>query len=161
MTTLADLCSYLDTFAPPALAADWDNVGLLVGDRSQRIERAMTCLTITPAVAAEAIRERADLIVTHHPLPFQPLKRLTADDPSGRLLLDLIRAGIAIHSPHTAFDSAAAGINQQLAEGLGLTEIQPLQPAADLPAHLGTGRHGRFPQPVTLGQIAARLKQFL
>src|SRR5918996_3072879 len=112
--TLADLCDFLDAFPPPRLAADWDNVGLLVGDRLQTVSRVMTCLTVTPAVAAEAIRERVDLVVTHHPLPFQPLKRLTTDDPTGRLLLDLIRAGIAIHSPHTAFDSAAAGINQQL-----------------------------------------------
>src|SRR5262249_32438868 len=125
------------------------------------IERLMTCLTITPAVAAEAIRERVDLIVTHHPLPFQPLKRLTADEPTGRLLLDLIRSGVAIHSPHTAFDSAAAGINQHLAAGIGLTDVQPLESAADLPANLGTGRFGRLPQPLPLGQIASRLKQFL
>src|SRR6185295_17432474 len=116
-------------FAPAALAAEWDNVGLLVGDRAQKVERIMTCLTITPAAASEAIREQADLIVSHHPLPFKPLKRLTADQPTGRILLDLIRAGISIYSPHTAFDSAAAGINQQLAEALGLKNIQPLEPA--------------------------------
>jgi dinuclear metal center YbgI/SA1388 family protein len=157
MTTLADLCELLDAFAPPRLAADWDNVGLLVGDRLQKVSRVMTCLTVTPAVAAEAIRERADLIVTHHPLPFRPLNRLTTDDPTGRLLLDLIRAGIGIYSPHTAFDSAARGINQQLAEGLGLTDIRPLVPADDL----GAGRWGRLAQPQSLGQIAARVKQFL
>src|SRR5439155_9172729 len=130
MTTVAELCKFLDEFAPPELAAEWDNVGLLVGDWAASVERVMTCLTITPATTAEAIRERAGLIVTHHPLPFRPLKRLTTHDPSGRMLLDLIRAGIAIHSPHTAFDSVAAGINQQLAEGLDLVEIQPLGPAA-------------------------------
>jgi len=167
MTTVADLCAFLDTFAPPALAAEWDNVGLLVGDRAQKVERVMTCLTITPAAAAEAIRERADLIVTHHPLPFKPLKRLTADQPTGRILLDLIRAGIAIHSPHTAFDSAAVGINQQLADGLGLVEIQPLEAADNLPAGLGAaaglgaGRWGRLKQQQSLGQVAAALKQFL
>src|SRR6185295_16007116 len=125
-------------FAPAALAAEWDNVGLLVGDRAQKVERIMTCLTITPAAAAEAIREQADLIVTHHPLPFKPLNRLTADEPTGRILLDLIRAGVAIYSPHTAFDSAAAGINQQLAEGLGLIDIQPLEASEALPG-VGTG----------------------
>src|SRR6188472_3716366 len=130
MTTVKDICNFLESFAPAVLAAEWDNVGLLVGDRAQRVERIMTCLTITPAAAAEAIRERVDLIVTHHPLPFKPLKRLTTDQPAGRILLDLIRAGISIHSPHTAFDSAAAGINQQLAEGLELQSIQPLEPAA-------------------------------
>src|SRR5262245_55001668 len=161
MRTVADLCAFLDSFAPPALAAEWDNVGLLVGDGSQKVERVMTCLTITPAVTAEAMRERADLIVTHHPLPFKPLKRLTAEQPAGRILLDLIRAGVAIHSPHTAFDSAAAGINQQLAEGLSLTQIQPLEPAEGLPVGLGSGRWGTLPRPQTLGQLAVRLKQFL
>ena len=161
MTTVADLCMFLDSFAPPALAAEWDNVGLLIGDTAQKTERVMTCLTITPAAAAEAIRERADLIITHHPLPFKPLKRLTADRPAGRILLDLIRAGVAIHSPHTAFDSAATGINQQLAQGLGLTQIQPLEPAEGLSADLGSGRWGTLPHPQKLGQLAARLKQFL
>src|SRR5207244_6707588 len=120
-----------------------------------------TCLTITPDAAAEAVRERADLIVTHHPLPFRPLKRLTADQPAGRILLDLIRAGVAVYSPHTAFDSAAAGINQQLAEGLGLGDTTPLVAAEGLPASLGTGRWGSFAQKQTLAQIAARLKHFL
>jgi dinuclear metal center YbgI/SA1388 family protein len=161
MTTVADLCTFLDTFAPPVLAAEWDNVGLLVGDRARQVERVMTCLTITPAAAVEAIRERADLIVTHHPLPFKPLKRLTADQPAGRILLDLIRSAVAIHSPHTAFDSAAVGINQQLAEGLGLTEIEPLEVADAHPAGLGAGRWGSLAPKQTLGQVAARLKQFL
>jgi dinuclear metal center YbgI/SA1388 family protein len=166
MLTVADLCAYLDVFAPLELAAEWDNVGLLVGDHAQRVERVMTCLTITPATAAEAIRERADLVITHHPFPFNPLNRLTTDRPAGRMLLDLIRAGIAIHSPHTAFDSASGGINQQLAAGLGLSEIAPLEPAAvgtlsADPGGVGGGRFGRLPQPQSLGQVAARLKQFL
>ena len=84
MLTIADLCTFLDAFAPPHLAAEWDNVGLLVGDRGQAVERVMTCLTITSATAAEAVRERANLVVTHHPLPFRPIKRLTADEPAGR-----------------------------------------------------------------------------
>src|SRR5262245_49100952 len=154
MIIVADVCAFLDAFAPPALAAEWDNVGLLVGDPAQKVERVMTCLTVTPAATAEAIRERADLIVTHHPLPFKPLKRLTADQPVGRILLDLIRAGIAIHSPHTAFDSAATGINQQLAEGLGLTGIQPLEPTEGLPSGLGSGRWGSMAKEQSLGQLA-------
>ncbi|HUE72002.1 MAG TPA: Nif3-like dinuclear metal center hexameric protein, partial [Pirellulaceae bacterium] len=89
MTTLREICTFLDEFAPPHLAEEWDNVGLLVGDPAQAIGRVMTCLTITPASSSEAVRERADLIVTHHPLPFKPLKRLTSDHTPGRLLLSL------------------------------------------------------------------------
>lgn len=160
MTTLREICDFLDEFAPPHLAEEWDNVGLLVGDPAQSVSRVMTCLTITPASTAEAVRQRADLIVTHHPLPFKPLKRLTSDHTPGRLLLSLIRAGIAVHSPHTAFDSAAAGINQQLAAGLGLMAIAPLVPAAD-EGPLGSGRFGKLPQPLPLSVLAEKLKQFL
>src|ERR1700677_733669 len=105
MATLADLIGFLEAFAPPSLAETWDNVGLLVGDRNRPAERVMTCLTVTRASADEAIAERADTIISHHPLPFRPLKRLTGDTHEGRLLLDLIAAGVAIYSPHTAFDS--------------------------------------------------------
>ena len=164
MTTVADVCRFLDDFAPPRLAEEWDNVGLLVGDGGQTVERLMTCLTITPASAAEAVRERAQMIVTHHPLPFKPLRRLTTASTPGRILLDLIRAGVAVHSPHTAFDSAAAGINEQLATGIGLDDVRPLLPAVTTESDqqiLGSGRFGSFAQTKTLGQIAAKLKQFL
>jgi dinuclear metal center YbgI/SA1388 family protein len=161
MTTVADISDYLDEFAPRRLAEDWDNVGLLVGDASQSVQRVMTCLTVTPASAEEAVRERVDLIVSHHPLPFRPLKRLTTESVPGRLLWQLIRAGISIHSPHTSFDSAAMGINQRLAEGLGLTDIQPLIAAEDDPDGLGSGRYGRLERACTLGELSARLKQFL
>jgi len=160
MATVADICAFLDAFAPPHLAAEWDNVGLLVGDRAQSIERVMTCLTVTPASVAEAIRERVGLVVTHHPLPFKPLKKLTADQPAGRMLLDLIREGVAIYSPHTAFDSATGGINQQLAEGLGMIEIEPLEAAAADPS-VGTGRQGRFRPAISVKEVAARLKKLL
>jgi dinuclear metal center YbgI/SA1388 family protein len=160
MTILREICHFLDLFAPPHLAEEWDNVGLLVGDPEQAISRVMTCLTVTPASAAEAVRQRADLIVTHHPLPFKPLKRLTSANTPGRLLLSLIRAGIAVHSPHTAFDSAMSGINQQLSEGLGLIDVRPLVPAAD-GQPLGSGRFGTFLQPQSLSNLAARIKAFL
>src|SRR5262245_9834421 len=111
MPTVADFLRYLEAFAPRPLAASWDNVGLLLGDRSAAAERVMTCLTVTPDSAAEAIAEQAQLIVTHHPILFRPVQRLTADDPQGRMLLALIRAGSAVYSPHTAFDNTAGGIN--------------------------------------------------
>lgn len=163
MLPVSDLCQFLESFAPQALAEEWDNVGLLVGDKAKQVERVMTCLTITPESCAEAVSKRAELIVTHHPLPFKPLRRLTAESTPGRLLLELIRAGIAVHSPHTAFDSAAEGINQQLASGIGLVNIQPLVPAQELSQGMqsGSGRFGSFAASVTVAEIAIRLKTFL
>lgn len=161
MPTVADFVAFLESFAPSHLAAEWDNVGLLSGDPARPVRRAMTCLSITPASAAEAIAAEAELIVAHHPLPFQPLRRLTTESTAGRLLWELTGAGIAIYSPHTAFDSARDGINQRLARGLALVDIAPLVPAPLGPAELGTGRIGRLAQAATLGALAERVKRLL
>jgi dinuclear metal center YbgI/SA1388 family protein len=163
MPTVNTIARFLEDFAPTQLAESWDNVGLLVGDRGREVGRVMTCLTITGASAAEAIAEKVELIVTHHPLPFHPLKRLTTDSSEGRILWELIGAGISIYSPHTAFDSAREGINRRLAEGLGLVDIMPLIPAAaDANAQgLGAGRFGRLPANTSLGELADRVKGFL
>ncbi|MGO8688490.1 MAG: Nif3-like dinuclear metal center hexameric protein [Thermoguttaceae bacterium] len=158
MPTIQTIAAFLEQLAPSRLAEAWDNVGLLVGDHRAAVARAMTCLTITPATAAEAVRERADLIVAHHPLPFAALKRLTAETTAGRLLLELIAARVAVYSPHTAFDSAAEGINQRLAAGLGLRGVVPLTPAAE---GQGAGRWGWLEEAIPLGQLAGRVKEFL
>jgi dinuclear metal center YbgI/SA1388 family protein len=128
MLTLAEVIDHLEQLAPPGLAADWDNVGLLLGDRASAAARLMTCLTVTPESAAEAVQRKADLIVTHHPILFKAARRLTADSREGRMLLGLARAGVAVYSPHTAFDNATGGINDLLARKLELTETGPLRP---------------------------------
>jgi len=161
MATVDDVCRMLEQFAPTHLAESWDNVGLLVGDRAAPLTRIMTCLTVTPDSAAEAVQQQAELVVTHHPLPFHALKRLTTDDVPGQLLLQLIRAGVAVFSPHTAFDSAAEGINQRLAEGLRITGIAPLEPVEDDPDGLGAGRFGQLDAPTPLAALAERLKRLL
>ena len=159
MLTVAEIARFLDAFAPPALAESWDNVGLLVGNYEQPVRKIMTCLTITPESAREAVAAQADLIVSHHPLPFRPLKRLTAETSEGRLLLNLIAAKISVYSPHTAFDSAQQGINQRLAAGLQLEDIAPLVPGTELGQ--GAGRFGRLRAPLSLSALAARVKQLL
>lgn len=153
---IADACAFLEQFAPTELSEDWDNVGLLVGRKDQPLQAVMTCLTVTPASAAEAVEEGADLIVTHHPLPFHPLKRLTDECVAGRMLLDLVGAGVAVYSPHTAFDSARQGINQQLAELVGISAPQPLVESSLVP-ELGSGRWGPLADPAPLETVAARL----
>jgi len=128
MLTVDDAVRYLDEFAPHALAADWDNVGLLLGDRAIPVRKIMTCLTVTPESAAEAVAEQAQLVVTHHPIFFRPVNRLTTGTPEGRMVLSLIQAGVAVYCPHTAFDNARDGINDLLAQRLGLAEVRPLRP---------------------------------
>ena len=161
MASVATVCEVLEQSAPSQLAEGWDNVGLLVGEPSREVTRLMTCLTITPASAAEAVEENGQMIVTHHPLPFRELRRLTSETTPGRLLLQLIEAEIAIYSPHTALDSSERGINQQLAEGIGLVRIHPLLPGPDENPPQGTGRVGELDSPMPLGTLAGTVSRFL
>jgi dinuclear metal center YbgI/SA1388 family protein len=127
MLTVGTVVAHLERLAPPRLAGTWDNVGLLLGARDAPVQRLMTCLTLTPESAAEAVEQQAGLVVTHHPILFKAVRRLTTDTPEGRLLLDLARAGVAVYSPHTAFDNTPGGINDLLAERLGLDGVGPLR----------------------------------
>lgn len=160
MPTVATIAEFLERFAPPRLAEEWDNVGLLIGSAARPVARIMTCLTLTAASAREAVEEQADLVVTHHPLPFRPIKRLTDQSPDGRVLVELMAARIAVYSPHTAFDSAARGINQRLAEGLELLDIAPLSADAAEP-EIGVGRFGQLAEPLPLNELASRAAKFL
>ena len=147
MPLVSEVCEYLDQLAPPELAEDWDNVGLLIGRRSSSVESVLTCLTLTPDVAAEALDGGCQMIVSHHPVLFRGAKRITDDSPEGKMLLQLIQSGIAVYSAHTRFDSAADGINQRLAQSLQLSDIQPIRPS-DAIAGLGSGRFGQLAKPV-------------
>lgn len=157
---VSDIVNFLDGFAPPELAEDWDNTGLLVGADGDQVSSIMTCLTLTPDVAAEAIEKQASLIVTHHPILFRGVQQITSRDSEGQMLLDLIRAGIAVYSPHTSYDSALDGINQQLAESLGLSDVKPLRPIeeADPGIGIGAGRSGDLAAAMTLGELIDRVK---
>jgi dinuclear metal center YbgI/SA1388 family protein len=127
MPTVADIVEHLEHFAPPSLAAEWDNIGLLLGADSADVERLITCLTITPEVVAEAIDEQVQMIVTHHPILFRGTKCLSTQSSEGRLLWPLARHGIAVYSPHTAFDNTTGGINDSIATALGLKNAVPLR----------------------------------
>ena len=164
MPTLGNVAAVLELFAPTALAEEWDNVGLLVGDPNWPARRVLTCLTVTPTTVIEAVRAEADLIVAHHPLPFRPLKTITSSTTAGKMLLDLISAKIGVYSPHTAFDSAPTGINEHLAIGLGLQQIEPLLPAKGKFGNedgAGAGRTGIIGGGSSLEELVARVKNFL
>jgi dinuclear metal center YbgI/SA1388 family protein len=160
MTTLADLLTELERIAPLSLAESWDNVGLLLGDVEAKCERVMTCLTVTSATVDEAIERQASAVVSHHPILFKPVQKITTATPEGRIVWRLARAGIAVLSAHTAYDSAASGINQQIAERLGLLNIAPLSAntLGEEAADVGTGRCGDLPSPEPLDTFVSRLK---
>jgi dinuclear metal center YbgI/SA1388 family protein len=131
MTTIAEIVAHLDKLAPPQSAEDWDNVGLLCGDPKAPCERIMTCLTVTGETAAEAAESGASLVLTHHPVLLRAVKSIRADFVETAAVWRLIRSGISVYSPHTAFDNAAGGINDLLAGLLELLDVEPLVPAAN------------------------------
>jgi dinuclear metal center YbgI/SA1388 family protein len=159
MPSLTDVIAALERIAPLRLAAEWDSVGLLVAPRND-IRRVMTCLTLTPEVAEEAVRERIDLVVTHHPLPFRPIGRITPDSGTGRVLLTLIAAGCGVWSSHTAWDSGSVGINAQLAAMLALERVTPITPDS-MDASVGFGRMGHAPHDMTVATMAHLLAERL
>ena len=143
------------------LAESWDNTGLLIGREQDAVSKVLTCLTLTPDVAQEAVTSGVQLIVTHHPVLFRPVQRLVGDTAEGAMLLDLIRAGIGVYSPHTSYDSARQGINQQWAEAFGLVSICPLRLFHEESDADGSGRFGGLAQPMTLEAFVERVKQTL
>lgn len=129
MPTVADILQYTETIAPPYMKEDWDNVGLLCGRKDKEVSKILVALDPFRNVIDEAIEEKADLIVTHHPLIFgSPLLSVSEDTETGRNLLALIENGIAAINAHTNLDLARGGVNDVLAQTLGLSDIQIITP---------------------------------
>lgn len=122
----------VEEWAPRWIAWERDNVGLQIGDRNRRVRRVLVCLDVTPAVAKEAIRRKADLIVAHHPLFFRPPSSLTSSDSLGTVVLALARENIAVYAAHTNLDAATGGVSMELAKTLGLARPRILMPLTDL-----------------------------
>ena len=131
--TIEDVCAFLGQMAPEDTAEAWDNPGLLVTGRCRELSAVLVTLDVTPAALEEAEREGAGLIVSHHPVIFDPLRRLDAEEMPYRLAA----AGIAAYAAHTNLDKAPGGVNDTLAALLGLEEVA----AADD----GLCRVGRLP----------------
>ena len=129
MTIVRDVERFLYDWAPAGLAAEWDNVGLLVGDPEREVRRILTTLDITEAVVEEAIGAGVDLIVSHHPVmncAWHPVQTLRTDDRQGRILTKLVENRISAICMHTNLDAAEGGVNDVLAKKLGLLNTEYL-----------------------------------
>ena len=128
MTTVKDIIQYLETIAPQAKKEHWDNVGLLCGREDKAVRRILVALDPFEDVAAEAVELEADLVLTHHPLIFNPLYSITDGTAIGRTIRTLVRHDISAFCAHTNLDIAPEGVNHQLATVLGLEEITVIDP---------------------------------
>ena len=124
--TVGDVYRAIDSFAPFQLAEEWDNAGILAGSANDEVRGILCALDLNPKVIGEAKRLGANLIVTHHPILFRGRRNLREDDAEGRTLCELVRSGIALIAAHTNFDNAVPGVNDALAERLGLTNVETL-----------------------------------
>ena len=147
--TVGDVADAMESIAPAALAEEWDNVGLLFGDREATVDTVVLALDVTPDALRFAIDNGAQMIVTHHPVLFRPVDRIVA--PS--MLYQLVTSGIAAFAAHTNLDAAAGGVNDRLAETLGLVDVKE--------AFGGIGRVGTFKEPMTPTAFAELVKNKL
>ena len=129
MTTVGDILSYLETLAPRSMKMDWDNVGLLCGGKSRPVTKILVALDPFEGVCKEAAQWGAELILTHHPLIFSPLKSVTDETSIGRAVQLLCANSISAINAHTNLDCAPGGVNDCLAETLGLSDIQVIAPS--------------------------------
>ena len=129
--TIAEISKSLEAWAPPGSAQDYDNVGLQVGDRNRRVRSALIALDMTPDVLAEASALQAQLIITHHPLLFKPLRSVTTNSFESNLALRLAEARIGLYSIHTNLDAAPGGVSFALADHLDLQDLDFMQGMPD------------------------------
>lgn len=122
MTKVSDIYNFIDGIAPFRNQDAWDNSGLLVGDMNARVKKALISLDASLKTADEAISSGCQLVITHHPIIFSPLKSLSAESPEGKLLIN----GIACISAHTNLDSADYGVSDMMADALGLANTREL-----------------------------------
>jgi len=151
MTTVADILKYTETIAPSYMKEHWDNVGLLCGSRSTPVTKILVALDPFEHVCQEAAEWGAELIVTHHPIIFQPMKSVTDETSIGHGILLLCRHGISAINAHTNLDSAPGGVNDVFAHALGLQNIHVVSPVGTNEDGIPYGllRYGEIPaQPL-------------
>jgi len=125
-----DIITLMEEEYPLHLAESWDNSGLQIGSSDKKVGRILIALDLDSFVLKQAVEKQVDMIITHHPLFFKPMKNINYASPLGRMIKALVSADITVYSAHTNLDAAERGLNQALAEKLGLIDIEPLYPAS-------------------------------
>ena len=177
--TVADIVRVMERLAPPGLAEDWDNVGLQVGRMDWPVNTVWVALDPSPDVVQAACLKGVDLLMTHHPMFFKPLRYIDFNKPSGFLIQQAVQHQLSIYAAHTNFDSAQDGLNDILAGCIGLINLKPLvrahtetqhlcqpisddlQPNDSLEGSQGLGRIGEFDEPTDLKSLALKIKKKL
>ena len=157
---IKEIAAVIEQLAPLGWQESYDNSGLVVGRMEQEVQKALIAVDVTDEVLDEAEREGCDLVITHHPLIFHPLKRFNGEGYVQRLVERAIRSGVALYACHTNLDSAPHGMSWHLASELGIGNLQLLEPRPANP-ETGFGVVGELPEPLLLEEYLGRIKEQL
>ena len=151
-----DIIRVIEEFAPLSLQEVWDNSGLCIGSPEDVVSSVLLGLDCTPELVDEAIACGADMIVTHHPLIFSGLKKISPDNPVGEAVIKAIKAGISIYAAHTSADKVIAGVSGAMAARLGLEDVQILDEDGE---GTGLGVVGNLPEPLSAEEAVKLVKK--
>ena len=151
-----EIIKVIEDFAPLSIQESWDNCGLCIGSPEDEVSSVLIGLDCTVELVDEAIRCGADMIITHHPLIFSGLKKISPEDMVGAAVIKAVRAGICIYAAHTSADKVIAGVSGAMAARLGLTDIEILDEDGE---GTGLGAVGNLPAPVTAQEAVSLVKE--
>ena len=151
-----DIIRVIEEFAPLSIQEGWDNSGLCIGSPEDVVSSVLLGLDCTPELVDEAIACGADMIVTHHPLIFQGLKKISPEDPVGEAVMKAIKAGISIYAAHTSADKVIAGVSGAMAAKLGLEDVRILDEDGE---GTGLGVVGNLPEPLSAEEAVRLVKE--
>ena len=156
-----EIIEILEKLAPKSCACDWDNPGLLAGRMEKEVKKILLTLDADDAAVEHAKKIGADMLISHHPLIFKPVKHVSDEDFIGRRLVSLIQSDISYYAMHTNFDAAPGCMADLAAKKLGLTDCEVLEKMGETGdgTSYGIGCTGRFEQPMTLRAAAEQVKE--
>ena len=153
--TVQHISEIMNRIAPRQLAEEWDNPGLLVGSFDSEVEKIFVCLDVTDETVKSAVDFGADLIIAHHPVIFRAVKNFRTDLPLGKKIATLIKNNISVFAAHTNLDSAEGGVNDVLAEKIGLIDVK------NFDDELSLGRIGNLPNEMDAVTFAKHVAKSL
>ena len=152
---VGDITSAIEAFAPLSIQESWDNSGLIIGSPSQEVHGVLVGFDCTPALVDEAVSCGADMIVTHHPLIFGGIRKVSPEDPVGLALIKAIRSGISVYAAHTTADKVIGGVSGTMAERLGLKDVKVLDEETE---GIGLGAVGNLERPMDSEEFISFVK---
>ena len=156
MYKVKDIVRVIEDFAPLSIQEKWDNSGLSIGSPESEVSSVLLGLDCTPELVDEAVECGADMIVTHHPLIFSGLRKISPDDPTGSAVMKAISAGISVYAAHTTADKVMVGVSGAMAARLGLESVSVLDPEE---GGTGLGVTGNFASPMTAEEALQYVKE--